>query len=89
MSLFSSIVYSIFVDFNKSSSQKKKEKIIKQKLHKIKICCMNVTYTKNTKFLGVIIANKLRWSDHIIYITKIAKSIGIIYKTRNFLIQIP
>ena len=47
---------------------------------------MNVTCTKNTKFLGVIIDNKLRWSDHINYIkNKISKSIGIINKTRNFL----
>ena len=29
---------------------------------------MNVTCTKNTKFLGVIIDNKLRWSDHVNYI---------------------
>ena len=47
---------------------------------------MNVTCTKNTKFLGVIIDNKLRWSDHINYIkNKISKSIEIINKTRNFL----
>ena len=28
----------------------------------------NVAYNKHTKFLGVIIDNKLTWSDHIIYI---------------------
>ena len=45
----------------------------------------NVAYTKNTKFLGAIIDNKLTWSDHIIYIkNKISKSIGILHKTRNF-----
>ena len=59
---------------------------IKHKPRNITICGMNVTYTKNTKFLGVIIDNKFRWSDHINYIkNKIAKSIGIILKTRNFL----
>ena len=38
--------------------------IIKHKRHNIKICGMNVTYARNTKLLGVIIDNKLRWSDH-------------------------
>ena len=39
----------------------------------------------NTKFLGVIIDNKLNWAAHILYIkNKISKSIGIIYKIRNF-----
>ena len=47
---------------------------------------MNVTYARNTKFLGAIIDNKLRWYDHITFINKkIAKSIEIIDKTRNFL----
>ena len=57
---------------------------IKHKLRNITICGMNVTCTKNTKFL-VIIDNKLRWSDHINYIkNRISKSIWI-NKTRNFL----
>ena len=34
----------------------------------ITINCKNVAYTKNTTFLGVIIDNKLTWSDHIIHI---------------------
>ena len=43
---------------------------------------LHVLKTQN----GVIIDNKLRWSDHINYIkNKISKSIGIINKTRNFL----
>ena len=45
-------------------------KIIKHEFHNIKICGMSVTYTINTKFLGVIIDNKLRFSDHIITIKK-------------------
>ena len=45
-----------------------------------------IIYTKNTKFLEVIIDHKLNWSDHILYIkNKISKSIGIINKTRNLL----
>ena len=41
---------------------------------------------QNTIFLGVIIDNKFGWSNHINYIkNKIAKPIGIINKTRNFL----
>ena len=43
---------------------------IKHKLRNITICGTNVSYTKNTKFLGVIIDKKLRWSDHINYIKK-------------------
>ena len=39
---------------------------------------------KETKFLGVIIDNKLKWSAHIKYISKkIAKGIGIILKSRK------
>ena len=33
---------------------------IKHKLHNIKICDMNVTYARNTKFQSIIIDNKLR-----------------------------
>ena len=48
---------------------------IKHKLHNITIWGMNVSYTKNTKFLCVIIDNKLIWPDHINFILKMAKSI--------------
>ena len=42
--------------------------------------------TRCTKFLGVIIDDKLKWTNHITYIqNKIAKSIGILYRTRFFL----
>ena len=34
MSLFSSIMYSIFVDFNKSSSQKKKKRLMRKQEQK-------------------------------------------------------
>ena len=40
----------------------------------------------NTTFFGVIIDNKLKWLDHITFITnKLSKSIGIINKTSQFL----
>ena len=45
-----------------------------------------VDYKNNTKFLGVIIDNKLNWAAHILYIkSKISKSIGILLKIRKFL----
>ena len=45
-----------------------------------------VQYVSTTKFLGVIIDNKIKWNDHIIYIkNEISKSIGIIYKMRQYL----
>ena len=45
-----------------------------------------IDHTNNTKFLGVIIDNKMNWSAHIHYIkNKMSKSIGILFKIRNFL----
>ena len=42
--------------------------------------------TCKTKFLGVIIDNKLTWKDHINYISgKIARGIGVIIKARKYL----
>ena len=39
-----------------------------------------------TKFLGVILDNKLKWTHHISYIkNKISKGMGIILKARKFL----
>ena len=46
----------------------------------------NIECTNSTKFLGVIIDNKLNWGAHIHYIkNKISKSIGIISKIKHFL----
>lgn len=59
---------------------------IKYKTRDVTIRGQKITHTHNTKFLGVIIDDKLSWSDHILYIkNKISKSIGIIQKTRTFL----
>ena len=42
------------------------------------------TGSKRNKFLGVIIDNKLKWSAHIMYISKkIAKGIGVSLKSRK------
>ena len=41
---------------------------------------------ESAKYLGVIIDRKLNWIDHITYVkNKIAKGIGIMYKSRQFL----
>ena len=46
----------------------------------------NLTGVNNTKFVGIIIDNKLKWLDHITFVkNKISKSIGIINKIRKFL----
>ena len=41
---------------------------------------------QNTKFLGIIIDNKLNWKDHISYIAgKVSRGVGMIIKARNYL----
>ena len=47
-----------------------------------------ISLTKSTKFLGIIIDNKLKWTEHITYVkNKISKSsgIGLLFKARNYL----
>ena len=45
-----------------------------------------ISHVTSTRFLGVIIDDKLKWNLHIIYMkNKIAKSNGILYKIKNFL----
>ena len=59
----------------------------KRKLNKINIQMDNsiIEQVVHTKFLGVIIDQKLDRSNHISYInTKIAKGIGIIYRAKRF-----
>ena len=52
----------------------------------IKINGQPITCVTKTKFLGVIIDNKLTWKEHISYICgKVAKGIGIISKVRKYL----
>ena len=48
----------------------------------------SISETVKSKFLGVIIDNKLFWKDHIAYISgKIARGIGIILKARKNLLK--
>ena len=52
----------------------------------IKIDNEPIEETTKTKFLGVIIDNKLTWKDHIMYISgKISRGMGIIIKSRKVL----
>ena len=53
---------------------------------KLEINNERIVETCKTKFLGVIIDNKLTWKEHINYISgKIARGIGIITKARKYL----
>ena len=50
-------------------------------MNNVKISCIN-----KSKFLGVIIDDKLTWIHHIEHVSKkISKAIGILYKLRKFL----
>ena len=50
----------------------------------IKINGVPIERVRNTKFLGVIVDEKLSWSNHIDYVaSKIAKNIGIICRVRK------
>ena len=56
--------------------------------HVIKIGDEEISQVANTKFLGVIIDDKLSWKEHISHINgKINRGIGILYKLRNVLTQ--
>jgi hypothetical protein len=54
----------------------------------IKINGQTLDIVEETKFLGIILDEELNWKKHIIYTSKkIAKSIGILSKTRQYLNQ--
>ena len=45
-----------------------------------------VDHVKSTKFLGIIIDDKLKWHEHIEHVKhKIARSVGTLCKIRHFL----
>ena len=53
---------------------------------KLKICNVDIERVSETKFLGVVIGQKLTWKQHVEYIKgKISKSLAILYKSRNVL----
>ena len=49
----------------------------------IKIDETKIEEVKKTKFLGVIIDNKLTWKDHVA--SKVSRGMGMIIKARNYL----
>ena len=52
----------------------------------IKIDDCSLTQVHSSKFLGVIIDDRLTWKDHITYVSKkVSKGIGIIRKARRYL----
>ena len=45
-----------------------------------------ISLTRSTQFLGIIIDDKLKWTEHIAYVkNKISKSSGILSKARNYI----
>ena len=54
--------------------------------NKLEIEGEEISEVSKTKFLGVIIDNKLKWQHLIMYISsKISKGLGVILKARKFL----
>ena len=59
---------------------------MKSKTGKISIGNNAIDEVKSTKLLGIIIDDKLKWTEHIQYNkNKISKSIGILIKIRPYL----
>ena len=57
---------------------------VRNRRNDIYIDGIEIDTVNHTQFLGVIIDNKINWSDHIKYIcNKISKSIGIIKKVKS------
>ena len=47
---------------------------------------IKIEEVKKTKFLGVIIDNKLSWKDHVAHVaSKVSRGLGMIIKARNYL----
>ena len=54
--------------------------------NKVKISGADISRAESTKYLGVHIYAKLKWSNSVNYIKgKIAKAIGVICKARTYL----
>ena len=84
---------STWLDANKLSINTKKTHFMVFHRSRIKTNDVNVIMQLNiiehinsTKFLGLIIDDKLKWHEHIQHVThKIARSVGILYKIRHYL----
>ena len=60
--------------------------LISLKLHKLSINNQKIKRPSYTKFLGVLLDKNLSWGKHLKYTeNKIAKNIGLMYKTKPFL----
>ena len=47
---------------------------------------IKIEEVRKTKFLGVIIDNKLSWKDHVTHVaSKVSRGLGVIIKARNYL----
>ena len=84
---------STWLDANKLSINSKKTHFMVFHRSRIKTSDINVVMQQNTidrvnstKFLGLIIDDKLKWHEHIQHVKhKIARSVGILYKIRHYL----
>ena len=84
---------STWLDANKLSINTKKTHFMVFHRSRIKTNDVNVIMQQNiiervnsTKFLGLIINDKLKWHEHIRQVThKIARSVGILYKIKHYL----
>ena len=84
---------STWLDANKVSINSKKTHFMVFHRSRIKTSDINVVMQQNTidrvnstKFLGLIIDDKLKWHEHIQNVKhKIARSVGILYKIRHYL----
>ena len=57
-----------------------------RKKFRITIGKYTIHEVEQTKYLGVILDNKLSWKQHIEYlITKLSQAAGVIYKLRKYL----
>ena len=84
-----------YFTYNKLTINESKTKYMVFKTSKTKDTKTNHNITMNNvpleeittiKFLGIVLNNKLNWTDHKLHVkTKICKSIGILYNCRKFL----
>ena len=82
----------IWLYANKLSLNVKKSHFMlffKKRQYQISVCLEidgeQLSQVKNTKFLGIIIDDQLTWKSHIEHIVnKMSKSLGIIFKLRQF-----
>ena len=61
---------------------------ISQQMLNVTICGTNIDRVESTKFLGLIIDEKLTWSKHVEHVSiNVSKSLGVINRIRTFMPQ--